>query len=299
MTNRTKTLITTTLTALGLISTANYASSAELDARIVHDGECQMLIVKGNDITEGCSDKILQMIYDNGRIGLTLPVGDKGTVITFSGMLKPEYSNDDQLQTVDAIILNLNIDGVPPTTNEVSGECKYSNPYHGQIGINCNATAQNGSEYHLRFRTDGEPTTMPTIDENRLLSYGSRSGMNVTMTSTSGIGTTKARISIVHTRQNAKAFCLEYSQNISPQCVNETLSENKFPKAITANCRAGTFTAANGMAYQFRGRNKKHSYDVPEYRISELKSKKLLPNISASGYGVAVSSLERLCPNLL
>lgn len=299
MTNRAKALVTTTLTALGLILTAHYANSAELDAGIVHDGECQMLIVKGNDLSDGCSDKILQMVYDNGRIGFTLPVGDKGTVITFSGMLKPEYSNDDQLQTVDAIILNLNIDGVPPTTNEVSGECKYSNPYHGQMGINCNATSQNGSEYHLRFRTDGEPTTMPSYYEDALLPYGSRAGMNVTMTSASGIGTAKARIGIVHTRQNAKAFCLDYSHDISPQCVNETLSENEFPKAITANCRTGTFTAANGMAYQFRGRNKKPSLDVPGYRISELKSKKLLPDIGASSYGVAFSSLEKLCPNLL
>lgn len=296
-----KTAIISLATCASVMTLAtSFAYSEDMDAALVHTGECQMLFVKENDMSGFCSNNLVHMIFDNGGVQFAAPIGDKGATVTFSGILKPDYSSEDQVQSVDRVILNLNIDGAPETSTEVAGECKYSNPYHGQSGIICNAVDADENEYHLRFRTDGEgPVAMPLIDENRLLPYGSRSGMNVTMTSASGIGTTKARIAIFHTRQNAKAFCLEYSQDISPQCVNETLSENEFPKAITANCRAGTFTAANGMAYQFRGRNKKHSYDVPEYRISELKSKKLLPNISASGYGVAVASLEKLCPNLL
>ncbi|MEN3140984.1 hypothetical protein ABDF71_02960 [Ochrobactrum sp. WV_118_8] len=277
------------------------AKAGEPDAILMHTGKCQMLFAAKRDMSEFCGDNVLQSIYGDGRVGFTVIVGDKGSAITFSGIRKEEDGSENvEEQSLDAFILNLNIDGVPPTQTVLEGSCSYSNPYKEPFAISCRATDEANEAYQLRFKADENgPENVPLTDKAKLLPYGSRAGMNVTMTSASGIGTAKARIGIVHTRQNAKAFCLDYSHDISPQCVNETLSENEFPKAITANCRTGTFTAANGMAYQFRGRNKKPSLDVPEYRISELKSKKLLPDIGASSYDVAVSSLERLCPNLL
>jgi len=276
------------------------AKAGEPDALLMHTGKCQMLFVAKRDMSEFCGENLLQSMYGDGRVGFTIIVGDKGSAITFSGIRKEGGSENVQEQSVDTFILNLNIDGVPPTKTVLEGSCSYSNPYQEPFSILCRATDEANEAYQLRFKADDSGSeNIPLTDRTKLLPYGSRAGMNVTITSASGIGTAKARIGIVHTRQNAKAFCLDYSHDISPQCVSETLAENKFPKAITANCRTGTFTAANGMAYQFRGRNKKPSFDVPEYRISELKSKKLLPDIGASSYGVAVSSLEKLCPNLL
>ena len=43
------------------------------------------------------------------------------------------------------------------------------------------------------------------------IAYGSRAGMEVTVTSKSGIGSQNAVIRAVHTRENAKKFCLEYA----------------------------------------------------------------------------------------
>jgi hypothetical protein len=47
------------------------------------------------------------------------------------------------------------------------------------------------------------------------IAYGSRAGMEVTVTTKSGIGGENAVIRAVHTRENAKKFCLEYARDNS------------------------------------------------------------------------------------
>jgi hypothetical protein len=112
----------------------------------------------GNDMSEHCGGKIIQTIYKTGRTGFTVPVGDKDTLVTFSGMEGAKPDVNSQLQDVDRVILNLSIDGVPPSVKSVSGSCAYANPYLGPMTISCNATAGNDA-YLLEFRTDGsEPT---------------------------------------------------------------------------------------------------------------------------------------------
>ncbi len=47
------------------------------------------------------------------------------------------------------------------------------------------------------------------------IAYGSKAGMEVTVTSVSGIGTANAVIKAAHTRQNARSYCTDYVQNNS------------------------------------------------------------------------------------
>jgi hypothetical protein len=118
-------------------------------------GTCDRLIAAGNDFSAHCSGMIMQTIYNTGRTGFTLVIGDKGTVITFSGMEGAKPDPDSQLQSVDKVILNLGIDGVPPTATETEGSCSYRNPYNGPMTIGCHAVDAEGKSYLLQFTTDG------------------------------------------------------------------------------------------------------------------------------------------------
>jgi hypothetical protein len=130
------------------------------------------------------------------------------------------------------------------------------------------------------------------------LYYGSRAGMEVTVVKKSNIGSTHAKIQVRHTRENAIAFCRDYVQNVTPQCIEEEL---KVPLAneIAANCKTGKFTSVAGDGYQFLGPNP--NYDPTglstEYLLVETGGQQPLDGSSASGYDVALDQFKALCPN--
>ncbi len=125
------------------------------------------------------------------------------------------------------------------------------------------------------------------------ISYGSRVGMEVTVVSVSGIGTAHAVIRVKHTRENAKTFCVEYSQDQSEDCVNREL---RIPlnDELVGNCETGWFTSLYGERLRFVGEAKKHSEFGPKYII--LKDRQPLDGSSASGYGYNLEQFEALCP---
>lgn len=126
----------------------------DLSAIAMLTGSCEKLVMAGNDMSEHCHTNILQSIYKTGRTGFTIGIGDKGTVVTFSGIEGAKPDVNSQLQSVDKIIFNLNIEGVPPSVTSATGSCSYSNPYLGPTTISCQAT-NGGEAYLLQFRTDG------------------------------------------------------------------------------------------------------------------------------------------------
>ena len=126
----------------------------DLNALAIVSGRCEKLVVSGNDMSSHCGDKIVQSMYKTGRTGFTVTVGDKGTVVTFTGIEGAKPDANSQLQSVDKVILNLNIKGVPPSSTSANGSCSYSNPYLGPMTISCSATSGKDA-YLLEFRTDG------------------------------------------------------------------------------------------------------------------------------------------------
>jgi len=141
---------------VALIAAPGYAQGlSDLEGMASLTGTCERLVMDGNDFSANCSSTILQSIYSNGRTGFTLTVGEKGTVITFSGIQGAKPDPDSQLQSVDKVILNLGIEGVPPTSAATTGSCAYSNPYNGPMTISCQAVDDKGGAYLLQFRTDG------------------------------------------------------------------------------------------------------------------------------------------------
>lgn len=133
----------------------------------------------------------------------------------------------------------------------------------------------------------------PTIAAGRI-PYGSRAGMEVTVTGVEGIGTPNAVIHVRHTRENAKEFCTEYEQNNSDECVQRTLREVRINDALRANCQTGKFTTLGGDRLRFAGPNRRKSDDGPKFII--VGSSGALDASTASGYYTALSEFNALCP---
>jgi hypothetical protein len=132
----------------------------------------------------------------------------------------------------------------------------------------------------------------PTIAAGRI-PYGSRAGMEVTVTGVQGIGTSNAVIHVRHTRENAKEFCTEYEQNNSDECVQQTLREVRINDDLRGNCQTGKFTTLYGDQLRFAGPNRRKD-DGPKFVI--IGASGLLDASTASGYYTALSQFNALCP---
>jgi hypothetical protein len=129
------------------------------------------------------------------------------------------------------------------------------------------------------------------------IAYGSHAGMEVTVTSKSGIGGQNAVIRVVHNRENAKKFCLEYAQDNSEKCVRDELAV-ALSNRITANCKTGVFTTLYGPKLKFVGLNKQSDQNFAKYRIIDLADGKPLDGSEASGYPYDIEQFIALCPGL-
>lgn len=124
--------------------------------------------------------------------------------------------------------------------------------------------------------------------------YGSRAGMEVTIVGMSGLDTTHAKIRTKHTRANAVAFCREYVQKVTPDCIKEELA-TPLKDVITADCKSGIFSDFNGNKYQFHGRNPAAD-SMAKYRVVNMKTGEDADGSSASGYPTNMGIFRALCP---
>jgi hypothetical protein len=120
--------------------------------------------------------------------------------------------------------------------------------------------------------------------------------MSATVTEEAGLNTGLAEIKIMHTRDNAKAFCEGYALDTSEKCVNDTMADVKFPSdRVLGNCQTGEFVDMWNGRYRFEGKN--HDPNVmADFRLRSLKDDTILDGSSASGYGTALGVLSALCP---
>ncbi len=133
--------------------------------------------------------------------------------------------------------------------------------------------------------------------EDHSIYYGSRAGMTLTTISKQGIGTASAVIMLKHTPKDAKAYCVGYEQDNSMACVKRAMAEVKVSDRVTGNCKKGTWTDMYGQSYSFEGKPK--SSDImADYAVRDLKSGEILDGSSASGYGVALTIFQQLCPGI-
>ena len=125
--------------------------------------------------------------------------------------------------------------------------------------------------------------------------YGSRAGMQVTVVGVSGIGTRTAVVRVRHTPEDAKAFCVEYSNDASRACVERTLRETRLNDEITGDCVSGRFTTLYGENLRFVGEARNAADGDPKYVL--LRRRERLDGSSASGYGYDLEQFAALCPS--
>ncbi|SCB46808.1 hypothetical protein GA0061102_105521 [Rhizobium miluonense] len=124
--------------------------------------------------------------------------------------------------------------------------------------------------------------------------YGSRAGMEVTIVNMSGLDTSHAEIRTKHTRENAVAFCREYVQKVTPDCIKQELA-TPLNDLIQADCKTGVFTDFVGDRHQFQGRNPAAG-SMAKYRLVDLKTNEAADGSSASGYSTNMGIFRALCP---
>ena len=126
------------------------------------------------------------------------------------------------------------------------------------------------------------------------ITYGTRLGMQVTVTSVRGIGTSRAVIEVEHTREDATTFCREYVQKVTPKCIEDELAV-EIGGELSGNCQSGEFETLTGDELVFKGVSK--TEDMADYVIAVKDTGEVLDGSSASGYPVVLEQFLALCPN--
>lgn len=153
------------LTLACLVSDGATAHSAEhIDVGLV-TGRCSVLIASGRDFSDACEGKLLNSGHANGRVGFYFFIRDKA-VLTISGEDLPNPSADTDETRVDMIVLNLGIQGVPPSETKAFGKCRYDNPFRGlPAKLRCNGTIEDGSPFEAQFLSDrSEPRMLSDLE---------------------------------------------------------------------------------------------------------------------------------------
>jgi hypothetical protein len=124
--------------------------------------------------------------------------------------------------------------------------------------------------------------------------YGSRAGMTVSVIAMQGLNTPKAVIRTQHTRDDAVAFCRDYEQNLTDECVNRELA-TPMNDYVAANCSTGVFVDFFGNHYRFEGPQRGANSDFAKYKIRDLSSGEIEDGTSASGYSTNLGIFHALC----
>jgi hypothetical protein len=130
------------------------------------------------------------------------------------------------------------------------------------------------------------------------IAYGSRVGMSATVISKSGVNTENAVVLFKHTPENAKEFCVGYSNDYSMKCVKSVLRETRLKDRATANCRTGRFSSVWGQEFEFKGKNRNvgDSNIMADYIIVDVETRETLDGSSASSYPEVLDNFTVMCP---
>jgi hypothetical protein len=128
------------------------------------------------------------------------------------------------------------------------------------------------------------------------LSYGSKSGMTVTVVSLTGINSNRAIIRTKHTKEDAMTFCRDYVGKVTEKCIRETLT-TPIADAVTGDCLTGRFTNFYREDHQFLGETKSKSEDLmARYVIKNIATGQIADGSNGSGYPTNMQIFGALCP---
>jgi len=149
------------LTGLLLASSAA-GQSAEPHSVHALRGECQIFIVGTEDLTSICAGEVMQVVYTNGRMDLSIWMDDPtGRFFVLSGKASAEDSN--LALAIDQITEGKDGSGNNNVDVDASGKCILAgDPTSGPARYTCEATDAAGKTYQFAMITDG------TAPENML-----------------------------------------------------------------------------------------------------------------------------------
>lgn len=143
-------------------------------------------------------------------------------------------------------------------------------------------------------------------EQETLLPYGSRVGMEMTVIERHALGSKSARITLEHTRENALSFCEQYSNTSSEECIQSTIEDTGAQVRLLANCETGEFFWRGAYAVNHRYKGRKTAAQSPAdgpvglYLIERQDTGDrwtMLGNCTACGYVEALVAFAELCPN--
>jgi hypothetical protein len=142
---------------------------------------------------------------------------------------------------------------------------------------------------------DRTPAAQLNGEAAERINYGSRAGMELTVSGKRGVGTFQALIYAKLTRDDAKKYCDQYLHDASAGCVEKYLAESQLSESIEANCVTGTFT--NFYRERFRvDKIKREAATAEEYAVVNLKDGTTLDGSTTSGLSYNLEQFYALCP---
>jgi hypothetical protein len=114
------------------------------------EGACEKLTQGEEDFSAACLGSVLQIVYDDGRVGL-YAFAD-GPIFAFSGA-DDEMVSGELWQALDKVLYGVSEAEIQEFA--VDGTCIYENPFAGVARFECDAMAENGTTFSLVFITDG------------------------------------------------------------------------------------------------------------------------------------------------
>lgn len=120
---------------------------------VIANGVCEKFIIGRDPATRECTGKLVNTVYDNGRLGFYFTFR-RGSVITFSGISRPNPTPDTALFSIDQIIMS--VDGAQRSF-AATGSCRYGNFYAGHRRVTCKGQSDDGQPFEAIFRMTSAP----------------------------------------------------------------------------------------------------------------------------------------------
>lgn len=142
------------LGALAGLIAAGPAAAQQAEIRM--EGQCQRLVIGGQDITQNCKEQLVNTV-SRGRTTFDFAAWD-GQTLSFSGSGAQHAATEEseQLQPISLVVPGMTSkEGVARSPAPAVGACKFSSPEPGKTMIACEATSQ-GKTYAGVFVTQAK-----------------------------------------------------------------------------------------------------------------------------------------------
>ena len=114
-------------------------------------GRCSTLVIAGQDMSGQCSPALVNVAYPSGATSFMFTLAGKA-MVSFFGRQAPAVG-ERAMVYLERVSFRDSTANNP--SSEVSGTCKFGNPYAGPTEVDCEADSKDGP-FKAVFTTDGQ-----------------------------------------------------------------------------------------------------------------------------------------------